>query len=275
MSTRVRSPDDPAQHKISLESEKMPILYPEIDVRGFEKLPASKTPLTSNTSVLLQRAIDTQVNLQEELIHVPIGQFFENLSALVLLLKSKDIQLYRHSRRVQYLSLHLARTLDLLPDEELMVGLAALLHDIGKIAIDDELLQKPGRLSGLEYDEVKEHATFGALILRRYSMMERLISFVYHHHERWDGFGYPMGLQGEVIPPGARIVAIADAFDAMTSYRAYSLPRTPEQAQEELHRCAGTQFDPSLVENFSRMLKSTPPRSQRLKAPASATSLRL
>lgn len=237
-----------------------PLSLSQRDDHGFERLPASKVapdvPGITSTFVQLQRAASLSAILLRQPVHEPAYQPFEELSTLTLLLKLKDPQLYAHSRRVQYLAICLAQCLELPQTEIITVGLGALFHDIGKIGIDDELLQKPVQLTIAEYDVVKEHPASGALILSQFRGMEKVIPLVYHHHERWDGLGYPGGLQVEDIPLGARIVAIADAFDAMTSKRNYASPRTPAQAYAELLRCAGTQFDPFLVNRFCGMRKT-------------------
>jgi HD-GYP domain-containing protein (c-di-GMP phosphodiesterase class II) len=139
-------------------------------------------------------------------------------------------------------------------DERVTIGLGALFHDIGKICIEDALLHKVESLTSSEFEVIKEHPAHGALILGHFRMLKNVAPMVYHHHERWDGKGYPAGLQGEAIPLGARIVALADAFEVMTSRRVYQVTRTPAEALEELYLCAGTQFDPHLVEWFSTLV---------------------
>lgn len=133
---------------------------------------------------------------------------------------------------------------------------AALLHDIGKLAIPTSMLQKASRLTQEECMHIKRHPAYGAVILGQMGMPSQVAHVVSHHHEHWDGRGYPAGLQGEAIPLGARIIAIADAFEAMTSLRPYQAPRPSIQALEELRRCAGTQFDPVLVDRFYSSLEA-------------------
>lgn len=177
------------------------------------------------------------------------------LSALISLLKAKDLELYQHSLRVQHFSCCLMQTLTLTENETVTIELAALFHDIGKISIPSKVLHKPSRLTSREFENVKAHCARGAHMLRRVKMLDEVARLVYHHHERWDGFGYPSGLAGEAIPLGARIVAIADAFEVMTSDRVYQTKRTLVEALKELHRCAGTQFDAALVKHFCTNLK--------------------
>ncbi len=199
----------------------------------------------------LHSLADAEETLQHELEQ----EFFEALSVLTLTLQVKDPQLFEHCCRVQYITHCLTLALKLPQAEGITIELAGLFHDIGKIGIDNDVLHKPSNLTSQEFQDVKEHATHGAQILSHIKMLDEVVSIVRHHHERWDGHGYPCGLEGESIPFGARIVAIADAFEVMTSHRAYLITRTPAQALEELRRCAGTQFDPVLVDRFCTSLE--------------------
>lgn len=174
----------------------------------------------------------------------------EVFSSLTLALQLKDGQLYRHSQRVQRYAGQLAATLNLSANELQTIELAALFHDIGKIGLSDVVLNKPSRLTEMEYDYVKEHTVRGAMLLTQSGVLSKLTPLVRSHHERWDGFGYPFGLQGKAIPLGARIIAIADAFEAMTTNRVYSAARSTNSALNELRRCAGSHFDPVLVTQF-------------------------
>ena len=127
---------------------------------------------------------------------------------------------------------------------------AALLHDIGKIAIPEKILLKEGPLMQEEFSLVKRHPAIGAGVLGRQEGYEQAASFILHHHERWDGSGYPHGLAGEEIPLGARIIAVADAFEAMTSHRSYRRALNRDEAVRELIENSGTQFDPAVVKAF-------------------------
>jgi len=150
----------------------------------------------------------------------------------------------------------LAQSLSLSEAEISIIELAALLHDVGKIMLPDDILQKAGKLTHQEFEVLKQHSASGAQLLQRMKIPEKIIPLVYHHHEHWDGSGYPDGIAGNTIPLGARIIALADSFDAMTSHRPYQHPRTSAQALAELERCAGTQFDPSLTNQFRAMLQT-------------------
>jgi HD-GYP domain-containing protein (c-di-GMP phosphodiesterase class II) len=128
--------------------------------------------------------------------------------------------------------------------------LGALLHDIGKIGVPDAILRKPAQLNGEEWAKMKMHPLHGQKILRNIEFLQGAARIVAQHHERWDGKGYPFGLRGEDIDIGARIFAVVDAFDAMISDRIYQRGRSYQEALRELERCAGTQFDPLVVEAF-------------------------
>lgn len=184
-------------------------------------------------------------------------EFSEFLSKLTPVMKAKDGELYRHSLRVQTLALPLAAALQLPEEEVLTIGLAAFFHDIGKLGIDEAILYKVSSLTDKEFEILKKHPIYGAEMLSQFKMLKNVAPLVYHHHERWDGGGYPDGIGGDAIPLGARIVAIVDAFEAMTSYRIYQHRRTPLEALEELCRCAGTQFDARLVILFCSCLETT------------------
>ena len=169
---------------------------------------------------------------------------------LTLALKAKDLQLYRHSYQVQCFASHLGNVLSLSEDERIILELGALFHDIGKLAIQNAILQKPMQLTRQEFALIQQHPQHGAFILSQAGLLDRLIPVAYYHHERWDGYGYPHHLQKLAIPFHARIVSIVDAFEVMVSQRPYKKALTIEEALTELRRCAGTQFDPELVQIF-------------------------
>ena len=127
---------------------------------------------------------------------------------------------------------------------------AAILHDLGKVGISDKILHKKSKLTKKEFEAIKKHPQIAADIIRPIQFMHDIVPLVLYHHERWDGKGYPAGLKAEEIPIGARIIAVADAYDAMTSDRPYRKAMSSEKAMSELKRCAGTQFDPKVVDAF-------------------------
>ena len=155
-----------------------------------------------------------------------------------------------HSKKVTEYALALAEALDMKLPEMERLETSALLHDIGKIGISTEILNKPGELTAEEWEAIKVHPQLGAAIVGSVPQLAHCVAGILHHHERYDGSGYPKGLKGDDIPLEARILAMADAFAAMTSERAYSATLTCEDALEEIKQGAGKQFDPHLVENF-------------------------
>lgn len=160
---------------------------------------------------------------------------------------AKDHYTRHHSANVSFYACQLARAMNLDPAEVRQVELAGLLHDIGKIAIPDHILQKPGKLTQEERQVIQSHAAIGANILAQASHLAHLVPMVRHHHERYDGRGYPDGLHGPEIPLGAAIIGLADAFDTMTTRRVYRAPLPLETAMGELRQHAGTQFHPDVV----------------------------
>jgi putative nucleotidyltransferase with HDIG domain len=169
------------------------------------------------------------------------------IRALATALDARDPYTAGHSERVSVLSVAIGRTLALPADDLEIVRLGALLHDIGKIGVPDDVLRKPGALTESEFQIIKQHPVLGARILRQVPFLAPHIPIVELHHERPDGRGYPVGLRGNDIPLFARIVHVADAYDAMTSARAYRAARPSGEAMRELWRCAGTEFHAEIV----------------------------
>lgn len=174
--------------------------------------------------------------------------YFDVVTALISAIEIKDAYTMGHGKRVSQYSRQIAECLDLAREEVRDIELAALLHDIGKIGIPEEILQKPARLTDEEFNVIKEHPVFSKQIIEKISGFEKMAQYVYHHHEHYDGGGYPTGLKGDSIPLGSQIIQVADAFDAMTSKRSYRPPLSKEQATEILLENKGTQFNPYLVE---------------------------
>ena len=170
--------------------------------------------------------------------------------ALVSAVEAKDPYIYGHSRKVNTYAVALAEAIRLSPDEVANVSTAALLHDIGKIGIPDKVLNKKGKLNEEDWKAIKAHPKLGATIIRNIPHLAPCVNSILYHHERWDGGGYPEGLKGEEIPIEARILAIADTFEAMTSTRPYRPALHLEEIIKELRKAAGLQFDPKLVEVF-------------------------
>jgi putative nucleotidyltransferase with HDIG domain len=189
------------------------------------------------------------------------------IRALAAALDARDPYTAGHSERVSALSVLIARHLSLSEAEVDIIRLGALLHDIGKIGVADHILRKPGPLSADEFEQIRRHPGLGARILRKVPFLEPHLAIVELHHERPDGKGYPFGLLGDNIPLDARIVHVADAFDAMTSARAYRPARAASVALVELQRYSGSQFDPASVEALREALaQSTSAPERQLQA---------
>lgn len=180
----------------------------------------------------------------------------ESLRAIISTLEEKDSYTHGHSIRVAEYSVLLGQELGFSESTLKELELSALFHDIGKIGIPDSVLMKPARLTKAEFEIMKSHPVRSAKILEKISSFHALIPGIKYHHERYDGLGYPEGLKGEDIPLFARIILIADTYDAMTSTRPYRLALDKEIAFEELRRCSGTQFDGKLVDAFIRAIRS-------------------
>ncbi len=171
---------------------------------------------------------------------------------------ARDPYTLGHSTRVSKLSVRIGHMLGLPPEELEDLEIASLFHDVGKLKTPDYVLLKDGPLGPEEQREISSHCEQGASILSRATSLQKYIPAVRHHHERFDGNGYPDRLRGSDIPHHAAIIAVADAYDAMTSVRPYKLSRSHEDALRELHRCSGTQFNPAIVEAFLIAMNSEP-----------------
>ena len=177
--------------------------------------------------------------------------FYKTIKSISSALDAKDAYTHGHSLRVTMYSIILANHMPELDNkfkEELET--TGLLHDIGKIGISENILCKPGKLTDEEFEIMKSHTTKGKKLINNIKKLSYISEWLNAHHERWDGKGYPSGLKGEEIPLSARIIAIADTYDAMTSSRSYRKALTHEIARDEIIRCSGSQFDPALVEVF-------------------------
>ena len=179
---------------------------------------------------------------------------FNAIRALSHALETKDWQAWDYRDRIVHYTLAVAQKLELLPSEIRQLKYAALLHDIGLIGVRDAVLRKKGKFGEKEFLEMKKHPYAGAQIVKRIKFLDDVVPVIYHHHERWDGKGYPDGQAGEKIPIGSRILAVIDAFDAMTSDRPYRSAVPAQVAIEELQRCSGAQFDPTVVKVFLEIL---------------------
>lgn len=181
------------------------------------------------------------------------GEHQAIVCTLLARLRRRDTETVEHSERVVRLSLMLGREFGLNATKIEALKYGSLLHDIGKIEVPDSVLCKRGPLTPTEWNKMREHPMLGLRILSRFDFLPGASLVVSQHHERWDGKGYPFGLRGHQIDCNARIFAVADAFDAMTSDRVYHIGISVDAAAAELRRCAGQQFDPEVVEVFTRL----------------------
>ena len=172
------------------------------------------------------------------------------LDALLSALNTRDTEAQGHTERVTAYTMEIADTLKLPPSQSYHIERGALLHDIGKVGISDRILLKPDKLTREEWTEMRRHPVIGYEMCAKIEMLRQSAQIVQHHHEWWDGTGYPAGLKGQEIPMGARIFAIADALDAMTSDRPYRSAVSLSAARQEIFNCAGKQFDPAIVKVF-------------------------
>jgi HD-GYP domain-containing protein (c-di-GMP phosphodiesterase class II) len=192
-------------------------------------------------------------------LHQDLQQaYIQMVLALAQAIESRDAYTAGHSERLVALAEAVARDVGREEKEIEDIRWAARLHDIGKIGVPDSILRKPAALTEPEWMVMHQHPAIGEKILRMVERMRGVAELVRHHQERWDGTGYPDRLRGNEIPIGARILAVVDAYGAITETRPYRAARTHEEAVAEIQRCAGTQFDPQAVEAFCRVIERTP-----------------
>ncbi|MCK4402479.1 MAG: diguanylate cyclase [Dehalococcoidia bacterium] len=233
--------------------------YPSDGVMSGELVTASDTALYYAKHTGGNRTYLSAKILSEPLTEAGANARGGGLSAvyaLVSAVDAKDHYTYGHSRKVNTYAVALAEAIGLSPDEVSRVSTAALLHDIGKIGIPDKILSKKGKLATGEWEAIKSHPKLGANIIGNVPSLVSCLPGILYHHERWDGTGYPEGLKGETIPLDARILAIADAFTAMTSARPYRDAFCDDKAIKQLRQGASKQFDPHLVEVFIGLVEA-------------------
>jgi len=180
--------------------------------------------------------------------------FVNILTVMVKILESKDPYTRFHSHSVAKWSRMIGRRTGLCEEDLDRLGLAAVFHDFGKIGVPEEILCKADKLTDEEFEIMKKHPTIARDLLSSLELLSDLLPAITHHHERWDGRGYPDKLKGDQTPLWARIIALADAYDTMTSRRTYKEPYSPERVRQELEKGRGTQFDPELVDHFKAIL---------------------
>lgn len=199
---------------------------------------------------MLSSGFDDSKHELEEARHRLYESHRSALITLVATLEAREYETYAHSFRVRSYALHLAHLINYSPESLSRLAYAALLHDIGKISISDSILLKPDTLSSDEVEKLKLHSMVGSRIVGRMGFLDEESKIILHHHEAWNGQGYPNGLSGQEIPLGSRLFAVADTLDAMTSDRCYRKALSLAAARCEIERCAGTQFDPEIAKVF-------------------------
>ncbi|NPD75312.1 HD-GYP domain-containing protein [Oceanispirochaeta sp. M1] len=180
----------------------------------------------------------------------PSYSIHDLVETIIVILNTRDPYTFEHSWRVSALSEAISREMNVPNEYKESIHMAAHLHDIGKIGIPDYILNKTGKLTNVEYEKMKGHSEIGYEIVYGIENLKEIALYVRHHHERWDGKGYPSGLSGKDIPFGARIIAVADTFDAITSHRTYSKERSYDWAYEEIKASSGTQLCPEICDSF-------------------------
>ena len=200
-----------------------------------------------------QKNLETKVKVQSEKIQSSLLKTIESLSRV---LQTKDSISREHGQRVTEIAVRIARELGLPPKEIENIRIASLLHDIGKLGVSEKILEKIHPLLDEEIEHIQRHPLVAENILGPIDDLEEIIGLIKHHHERWDGAGYPDKLKGEAIPLGSRILAVADSYDAMLSSRPYREPRKPREAIREIKSQEGKQFDPSVAEAFLKIVSA-------------------
>jgi diguanylate cyclase len=193
---------------------------------------------------------EAENSMYKQKLHEGYKMRIKTIDLVINALYGKSAREMLHSKRVSSICEVLAIKMGLCKDDVKLIKLAGLMHDIGKIGIAEKILNKAGKLSNAEFEEIKRHPEIGCRILNSINEFSEISEQVLQHHEKWDGTGYPQGLKGEAISMHARMLAIADSYDAMTSERAYKKVLSNAEAIKEITKCSGTQFDPSLVKIF-------------------------
>jgi len=246
---------DPAElfvlRKVEMQSVLMLALYTEAQAWGlieiYDRRPRSFSDDDANVAELITDQMSALLSRFEHERALEV-LYHDTLASLSNALEAKDRYTRSHTHGVADLAVAVGQQLELDPEELRTLELGALLHDIGKIRIPESILNKPGQLTAEEWELMKTHPVVGEQILRPIRSLRSMLPIVRSHHERWVGNGYPDGTNGDRIPLGARIVAVCDAYGAMTEKRPYREALRPAAAQAELRACSGTQFDPTCVD---------------------------
>lgn len=244
--------------EVSMSSAGSKAQHAASDVRPAAAIhPVLISPFTKNDVPMaeeISRLNQEIARLRRRLRHAHV----DSIMALVATVEAKDKYTERHSAQVSIYAERLAKAAGLSEADVEVVVIAALLHDIGKIAIPDAILLKPGKLTPSEFEKIMEHPARGVEILKRVGFLERELPLVMHHHEWFDGRGYPLHLKGAAIPFGARLLQVADSIDAMLSPRTYKRAMSVAETIQELSDWRGMQFDPDVAELGIAMLEQQP-----------------
>ena len=240
-----------------------------LDIQGYceksDKFDQLLLLIESGIKAVSQMNIIKKINVELQSTYEKLeSAYMETIEILRFTVEAKDAYTRGHSDRVSEYSVLIGKTLGLSDNDLKILKIGGLFHDIGKIGIPDSILLKTTKLDDDEYSEIKNHPAIGAHILSNATIFKDIIPIVKHHHERFDGNGYPGKLKGEEIPYLARIAAVADSFDAMTSKRSYRDSLPLDVVKEELLRNRGTQFDPEITDVFLGILESNPEEIERI-----------
>ena len=260
------NPDDTKQWKrdvldayLGVTLKRLFATGPDAFVEIYSRIEQFARSLAETESLAKRRAGNAMSESSGELSFEPLPPIvMDTLTSLALAVDAKDQFTQGHSQKVSSYAVLIAEAIGLKGPEIEEVRLGGMLHDVGKVGINESILNKNGPLNPDEWDAMKRHVEYGAKLLEPLRGTESIREMVAHHHEFFDGSGYPEGLAGSQIPMGARIIAIADAYDTITSERTYKKARTPEEAFQELDRCGKAQFDPELVRVFISRLRELP-----------------
>ncbi|MFH1777252.1 MAG: diguanylate cyclase [Candidatus Omnitrophota bacterium] len=222
-------------------------IYSALDIKKDTSSDFKKNRGVSNVKFLREKIEKLTKRANQSLI--------EAVFAFAKTIRLKDRHTGEHVERIVNFSTEIAKALNLPKDEIELIKQASVLHDLGKIGITDKILRKNSKLTKKEFEQIKKHPQIGVDIIRPIHFLHRVIPFILYHHERWDGKGYPMGLKGEAIPLGARIVAIADQYEALIANRPYRKACSDKMAMEFIKKGAGIQFDPKIVKIFLKVMK--------------------
>ncbi len=223
--------------------------------RAYSSLDIKKPPKKGMERILKVSGVKTLKNTIEKLTKKSKQGLVESILAFAKTIELKDHYTGEHVESTVHYATEIAKELAFGREEIELIKQAAMLHDLGKIGISENILLKKGKLSKKEFNEIKKHPQIGADIIRPIQFLHGLIPFIFYHHERWDGKGYPSGIKGEDIPVGARIIAIADVYQALTSDRPYHKAFSKKQAIEIIKKASGTQFDPHIANIFLKIIK--------------------